>query len=78
MELQNSHTVFNAAQLYILELMSRVHNDNELDEIKDVLAKHFANKALNVIDKMWDEGKIDEGVMQMWKKEHMRTPYRHV
>lgn len=70
-----NHTVFNTAQLYILELMSRVRSENELNEIKDVLAKHFANKALDAVDKLWDEGKINNGVIQSWKHEHMRTPY---
>lgn len=72
-----NHTVFNAAQLYILELMSRVQNENELNEIKDVLAKHFADKALDAIDKLWDEGKINDDVIQSWKHEHMRTPYKN-
>ena len=40
---------------------------------EEIHAKYFANKALNAIDKMWDEGKIDEGMMQAWKNEHMRT-----
>lgn len=77
MEKSANHTVFNAAQLYILELMSRVQNENELNEIKDVLAKHFADKALDAIDKLWDEGKINEDVIQSWKHEHMRTPYKN-
>lgn len=77
MEKSANHTVFNAAQLYILELMSRVQNENELNEIKDVLAKHFADKALDAIDKLWDEGKINDDVIQSWKHEHMRTPYKN-
>ena len=77
MEKSANHTVFNAAQLYILELMYRVQNENELNEIKDVLAKHFADKALDAIDKLWDEGKINEDVIQSWKHEHMRTPYKN-
>lgn len=70
-------TVFNAAQLYILELMSRVDSEAELNEIKNVLAKHYADKALDAIDQLWENGSIDEQMLQSWKKEHMRTPYRH-
>lgn len=78
MERQANHTVFNAAQLYILELMARVRNENELNEIKDVLARHFADKALDAVDRLWDEGTINDSVVQAWKNEHMRTPYRTV
>lgn len=38
-------TVFNAAQLQILNLMSYVESDETLDEIKDMLSNYFAQKA---------------------------------
>ena len=72
-----NRTIFNAAQLYMLEVMAHVQNETELNDIKNLLAKYYANKALDAIDKLWDEGKINEETLQTWKHEHMRTPYIH-
>lgn len=68
-------TVFNAAQLQILDLMSYVESDETLDEIKDMLSNYFAQKAEKEIDKLWDSGKINSTIIEEWKNEHMRTPY---
>ena len=38
-------TVFNPAQLEILDLMSYVDNEETLNEIKDMLSGYFAQKA---------------------------------
>ena len=29
-----------------------------------------------VMDTLWDEGVLNDGVMEEWKSEHMRTPYK--
>lgn len=68
-------TVFNSAQLQILDLMSYVESDETLDEIKDMLSSYFAQKAEKEIDKLWDNGKINNSIIEDWKNEHMRTPY---
>lgn len=68
-------TVFNAAQLQILDLMPYVENEETLDEIKDMLSNYFAQKAEKEIDKLWESGKINNTIIEGWKNEHMRTPY---
>ena len=68
-------TVFNAAQLEILDLMSYVESDDTLNEIKDMLSAYFAQKAEIAIDKLWDSGKLNDQVIDQWKNEHMRIPY---
>ena len=37
-------TVFNDAQLYLLELFSRVKTDEELNEIKDLISDYYFKK----------------------------------
>lgn len=68
-------TVFSAAQLEILDLMSYVESDDTLNEIKDMLSVYFARKAEIAIDKLWDSGKLNDQVIDQWKNEHMRIPY---
>lgn len=68
-------TVFNAAQLQILDLMSYVESEDTLNEIKDMLSNYFAQKAERAIDALWDSGQINDTVVEQWKQEHLRTPY---
>lgn len=71
-------TIFNNAQLEILDLMSYVESKETLDEIRDMLSRYFAEKAQKEIDKLWEEGTINDAVIEGWKTEHMRTPYTRI
>ena len=68
-------TIFNKAQLEILNLMSYVESEAMLNEIRDMLSRYFAEKAQQEIDKLWEEGTINDVVVEGRKTEHMRTPY---
>lgn len=65
-------TIFTPAQLEILDLISYVENEDTLIEIRDMLSRYFAQKAEKEIDKLWDEGVINDTVIEKWKTEHMR------
>ena len=45
-------------------------------DIRRMLGQYFAKQAEDAIDRLWDEGILNDGVMEEWKKEHMRTPYK--
>lgn len=60
----------------MLEMTSRVRSESEMDDIRRMLANYFAQRAEDEIDKLWDEGVLNDEVMEQWKTEHMRTPYR--
>lgn len=68
-------TVFNNAQLEILDLMSYVESEDTLNEIRDMLSRYFAEKVQKGIDELWEAGTINDAVVEGWKNEHMRTPY---
>lgn len=63
------------AQLELLDALNSINSEEELNEFKNVLAHYFAHKAQNAIDKLWDEGVINEETIEQWGNEHMRTPY---
>lgn len=69
-------TVFSPYQLKVINLMGHVHSDEQMAEISDLLSRYFAEKAMDGLDKLWDEGKINEQTIEDWKHEHMRTPYK--
>ncbi len=48
----------------------------EMRDIRSMLGQYFAKRAEDALDRLWDEGAINEGVIEEWKHEHMRTPYK--
>lgn len=43
---------------------------------KESLAKYHAEIVQKEMDKLWDAGIINNDVIEGWKHEHMRTPYK--
>ena len=67
---------FTPFQIEMLELVSRVSSEVEMQDIRRMLGQYFAKRAEDAIDRLWDEGVLNDNVMEEWKSEHMRTPYR--
>ena len=47
-----------------------------MQDIRRLFGQYFAKRAEDALDRLWDEGVLDESVMEEWKNEHMRTPYK--
>ena len=69
-------TPFTPFQIEMLELVSRVSSEVEMQDIRRMLGQYFAKRAEDAIDRLWDEGVLNDNVMEEWKSEHLRTPYR--
>lgn len=67
---------FSPFQIEMLELVARVSSEAEMQDIRRLLGQYFAKRAEDALDNLWDEGILNEDVMEEWKKEHMRTPYK--
>ena len=65
------------AQLELMNALNSIRSEAELNEFKDLVARYFAEKAQKAIDALWEEGVINEEVIEQWGNEHMRTPYRY-
>ncbi len=63
-------------QLELLKIFSYQLSNNQLIEIKNILARYFAEKATNEIDKLWDINSWDNELMEKWLNEHNRTEYK--
>jgi len=59
------------AQLELLDALNNINSEAELNEFKNVLAHYFANKAQKAIDALWDEGVINDEIIEQWGQEHM-------
>ena len=63
---------FTPFQIEMLELMARVSSEVEMQDIRRMLGQYFAKRAEDAIDRLWDEGVLNDSVMEEWKSEHMR------
>ncbi len=63
-------------QIELIRLFSYQIPDNQIGEIKDLLAKYFAEVATREMDKLWDENQWNNDTMEIWSNEHLRTPYK--
>lgn len=62
-------------QIELMKLFSYNLEEQQLIEIKELLAKYFAEKASVEMDKLWDKRRWTNKTMDKWAKEHLRTPY---
>ena len=53
-------TVFNPAQLYLLKLFSEIKTEEELMDIKNLVGNYYAQKMNDHLNKLWDEGILDQ------------------
>ena len=65
------------AKMNLLRVVDRIKTVDEVQAIQQVIVNYYAQKVQEEVDKLWDEGKINEQVIEQWGKEHMRTPYRY-
>ncbi|OQX21306.1 MAG: hypothetical protein BWK80_33870 [Desulfobacteraceae bacterium IS3] len=56
-------------QMEILELYSTNLNEEELNELKSLLAKFYADKAVREADRLWDERNLSGWDMEKWLHE---------
>ena len=59
----------------MLSALAQLNSEEDLRALKDALSKFFAERADREMERLWDEGVINEQVIEKWSKEHMRTPY---
>ncbi len=69
-------TKLSNLQLELLKLYSRNVSDEELKDIRKMLADYYAKKADEEMDRLWKEKGYTQETIQQWKKEHFtsKTP----
>ena len=53
-------TTLNEAQLQILDMMSFIKSEETLNDLKKVISDFFAQQAQNEIDRLWENGELNE------------------
>ena len=70
-------TVFNQAQIDLLNMMQWVKSPETLADLKQTISDFFAKKDKAEIDRLWASGKMTKEKFDSFKTLHERTPYRH-
>jgi hypothetical protein len=60
-------------QLELLKIYSTNISDEQIQEIKELLAQYFAQKATEAMDKVWEEKNLTQQDMINWTNEHNRA-----
>ena len=63
------------AQLELLKLFGRPVDDADWLEIRRMITRYFANKAVRASDTLWEEQNWNDDTMTEWLNSHQRTPY---
>lgn len=59
-------------QMELLKMFNHDLPEEQLLEIKELLAKYFANKVDKEMDELWDKKGWSDAQIDAWSKEHMR------
>lgn len=71
----NTHTVFNAAQLKMLNMMAMLTTKEEIDGLQQVVSDYLAKLLHGEIDRLWEEGELSEEKVESFRTLHERTHY---
>ena len=63
-------TVFNQAQLELLDMMQWVKSPEALAELKQVISDFFAKKGQEELDAMWERGEMTEEKLKSFETLH--------
>ena len=69
-------TVFNKAQLEMLDMMAGVRSDEELDALKHAVSEFYAKRADEELERLWQSGQWNEQMLKDFANAHYRTPYK--
>ena len=65
----------NQAQLQLLDMLSFVNTPKALQDLNKVISDYFVKMADAEMDKMWNEGLLNEERIEGFRHLHERTPY---
>ena len=66
----------NESQMMILESFAGAKDEQELNALMDVLRNFYANRLEAEMQRLWDNGTLNQEKLDLLRDEHLRTPYR--
>ena len=65
----------NPAQMQLLDMMSFVKTPEALSDLNKVISDYFVQKADEEMNKLWEDGSLNEKRIEGFRHLHERTPY---
>ena len=62
--------------MMILESFAGAQDEEEVNDLMDVLRVFYAQRLEKEMQRLWDNGTLDEDKLEQLRGEHLRTPYR--
>ena len=69
-------STMNQSQMMILESFAGARDEQEANDLMDVLRNFYANRLEAEMQRLWDNGTLDQKALERLQSEHLRTPYR--
>lgn len=66
----------NESQMMILESFAGAQDEKELNALMDVLRNFHAMRLEKEMERLWDNGTLDQPALDKLRGKHLRTPYR--
>ena len=65
----------NEAQMMILESFAGATDEQELNDLMDVIRNFYARRLEAEMNRLWDNGTLNQETLDQLKDKHLRTPY---
>ena len=69
-------STMNQSQMMILESFAGARDEQEANDLMDGLRSFYANRLEAEMQRLWDNGTLDQNALDRLQSEHARTPYR--
>lgn len=66
----------NQAQLCLLEAFAGACSEEEVNELTRVIRDYYARKLEDELERLWDNGTLDQQKLDELRGQHLRTPYK--
>ena len=66
----------NESQMMILESFAGAQDEQELNALMDVLRNFYANRLESEMQRLWDDGTLNQERLDQLPCGHLRTTYR--
>lgn len=70
-----NNMALNEAQMKMLGVVAMLDDAVELDGLRQVVCDYLQNQLDAEINRLWDEGKLNEQKIEAFRTLHERTPY---
>lgn len=68
--------VMNPAQMMVINSFATVTSHQEEEELRSLLMDFYNRKLQKEMERLWDEGVLDQTKLDKMRTEHFRTPYK--